>query len=775
MRRNIYGSSVLKLALIVTVLVLVFCAGLASYAQSTVSGTITRGGVPCPDARVILTDTATGSYVAARTNVFGCYSITGVATGDYTFTANALRAVPVVDKAVSVNDTQVTVSVDLTFGDTPLFDDFSGTELDVCNPSDPTGNQSSRWVLYNAFGSQEGVGASIENGSLRIDATQNMGGVISRNPFPKYGTFEFVWPKRYEGTDQCFTLIKDKSPYDSYVNNYTNYFTVQDIGSTVASLAYAKGYNNSTTREWTRSTAYGLYYPTKVTILKTGSYLDFFFLNNICMKSSDSAMVADEVYVYLYGNEASGATTVAFFDDIYAGATVPVTVSNVIEARSAATGNKVAIGKAVVTASFDDAFWVESLDRSSGIKVISTAKPTVGKGVIIKGTVVRENNEVALQAEDVVIGGTVTTTPFAVAITGKAANEYNKAGATAQGMIVKVTGKVTEVVTDTENISIEGYYLDDGSGITAGTHKGLYVKIADFITLPASVVNQGDFITIEGPLTVAAVDNGTYLVPSIVAARGLDYGPVGFIAYNDVVQSPKYPSFGGPNITHYSALGNDNVADDFPGGPLKDYATGNYIGESAVVTASGTVSELQQEDGGNPVTGDAKTYFTDELGNWIVDFRGCLYTPEGTYESWWVDVTFYGLDPKALYEFVGTVDRNESRNLPVLFRISDFAACDYACSDITPSYSASKVSETGIYYGSGIPSSHDSGYVARWINIKPLPNGTFKVRSNCASVAQGGYGIGGFRLRKQAGPEVPPTYSTDQYWRDDYAYWPIWQ
>ncbi|MEN6371277.1 MAG: carboxypeptidase-like regulatory domain-containing protein [Armatimonadota bacterium] len=745
MRRNIYRTSARELALIATVLILVFCAGLASYAQSTVSGTITRAGVPCPNARVVLADNS-GTIFTALTDSNGNYIISNMVNGTYIFTANALKATAV-EQTVTVNSgDNITLTVDLAYGHTPLYDDFSGTSVDM-----------DKWEKFNAdnplLGNPGEATVSTTDGMLNISAAANKGGLISKNPVPKNCTIEYVMPKHYAGTDQCFTIIKDK------VSHYSNYVTVQDKGN-VTTEANLIAYNNTTSSAWTRNNNYDVVYPAKITILKTGCHFDFFI--NGALKYCLSPTITDEAYIYLYGNTMTDGGTTAYFDDIYAGATVPVTVNSVAETRTAAADTYHTISNVVVTASFDNAFWVESSDRSSGIKVISTEKPRLGKRMTIYGKIVRQNGEVAIQAEDTVTGDTVTTKPTAVAITGKVAKELDKAGASAQGLFVKVTGKVTEIVTNTENTKIAGYYLDDGSGITAGSHKGLYVKMADCITLPVGTINVGDFITREGPLTIYMADSTTP-VPSIIATRGLEYGPVGFVAYNDVVYSPAYPD-GGSKITHYSCVDNPDVNDDFAGGPLKDYATGNYVGESAVVTVPNTISlrGLQSAAGGNPTAGDAVTYFTDGNGNTIVNLVGCIYTDKN-YDTipiygWYFDMTFYGLDPNAYYEFVSTVDRNESRNLPIRYIIYDYAERTYACSSFLglSSYYYSKQSDDSCIMSSG-DYQNTAGCVARWINIKPLPSGTFRVRMNSPYV-QEGYGPGAFRLRKQAGWETPPIY-----------------
>ncbi|MEN6372526.1 MAG: carboxypeptidase-like regulatory domain-containing protein [Armatimonadota bacterium] len=747
MHRNLRTTSAYKLTLMAAVLALVFCVGLASYA-STVSGTVTRGGVPCPNARVVLTQDGTPT-AAVLTDANGNYIFSSVALGSYTLTFNAINAVPVIgDNSFDVtglDDEHVTVDMNLTYGCTPLYDDFSGAQVDMYDAlTNPTG----KWEYLNAVPdatSLDVTAVSTENGMLNIAPQPVRGGIISTTAFPKYGSYECVLPRHWTGqsysvANQCFCLTKDKDSWGSSID-------LQDQGSSTA-YPTMNCWSNGT-KFWQGSPCL---YPAKVTVLRTGKYLDV-FVNNVWISSYTSDTVADTAYIYLYGYEKETSTTktIAYFDDIKAGATVPVTLNTVAEARAAAADASVTISNVVVTASFANAFWVENTDRSSGIKVISTAKPAVGQKATISGKIVKQNNEVALQATDILKGGSFTVP--AVAVTGKVSKELDKAGASAQGLFVKVAGKVSET-PDNDGTYITGYYLDDGSGIAVGTHKGLYVKLADSVKLPVGMINTGDFLTRTGPLTVFMADSTTP-VPSVITTEWMDYNsPATFTAYNDVAYIPGYyPSDALTKITNYSFMADsaNGFVQVVPSGLLRDYATGNYVSERATISAY-NMATLGYAGGDIAVGSDAEKYFadtTDPLNTkWIVNFVGAPYAASS---GWWMDVTLEGLDPNAMYEFVGTVNRNESISNPCVtrFTILDCVDRTYGCSD-----GATKVDDSTVTFNT---SANGVGYVARWFNIKPSANGTFRVRSNYVSGNYSkAYAIGGFRLRKQAGTEETP-------------------
>lgn len=752
MPKNIIRMPLKKLSLLSLTLLLAFSATASYAATFTLTGTVTRNGEPCPYARVVITDGAMlppSDYVkAVRANQYGFYRITKLNIGSsYAITVNALNAVPVIKQPIDSSTSDVTHNVDLSYGRTPLYDDFSGSGVDLY---DSMNNPNGKWELFNPEGDPTGTITSIANGGiLKIEPAMGRSGIVSSTAFPACGAYEYVLPAAHEGVNQCFALIKDKTPY----SGYDNIFDVRDeSGSAVAPRLI--GFNNSTTSFWTSDLLSSSQYPAKVTVLRTLYCFDVFINGNpLRGGAAVNTGIADaETYVFMYGYRDLDNTSVAYFDDIRAGASVAVPLFSVSNARAATNGTEIAIENAIVTASAGNAFWIESPDRSAGIKVISDAKPTAGQKALVYGKIVRENNEVALQAEDV-ITSKVNAALKSVAITGKTAGELDKDGASAQGMYVKVAGKVTEVVTNAT--SVLGYYLDDGSGIKTGNHTGLYVQMAEHLNIPVGSVNQGDFLVREGPLTVFMAD-GTTPVPSIIATKGMEYVPT-FTAYNDVVYTP---GSGAANITHYSYMDNATSEQDVPGGLLKDYATGNYVAESVVISAY-NISDFMPEVGIVPSAGtDQEKFFTDPSNSqWITSFVGSIWAGAQNSGYWWLDFTFQGLDPNALYEFVGASNK-DSNGSTSMVTISEYADRTYACTYVAPivlytpyGYIAGKVNDDSVAtYLSG-----NKGCVARWINIKPSPFGTFRIRTSGYPWApeSNGDGISVFRLRKQAGVETP--------------------
>jgi len=746
----------IKRMLLLSLMLFVLSVTASFAAQFTLTGIVTRNGEPCPYARVVITEQGLlppSEFVkGTMTNQYGWYQVTKLESANsYAITVNALNAVPVIRQPFESSTSTVTLNIDLQYGRTPLYDDFSGSSVDLY---DPFFNPNGKWEYFNPQYDPTGTIASItEEGTLKIDPAMGRSGIASTTAFPPCSSYECVLPKAHEGASQGFAIIKSKDTY----YGYDNIVDIRDQGGSFDAPRLA-GYNNSTTSYWTSDLLFSTPYPAKLTILRTLYCYDVFINGNPLRGAAcANANISDlDAYIFMYGYRDSDNTSVAYFDEIRAGASVAVPLFSVSNARAATNGTEIAIEDAIVTANTSYAFWVESPDRSSGIKVISNARPTPGQKVLVHGKVVRENNEVAILAENV-IPSKANTTLKPVAITGKTAAEFDKDGASAQGVYVKVAGKVTEVVTD--GSSIVGYFLDDGSGIKVGNHTGLYVQMAEHVKLPADSVKQGDFLVREGPLTVCMVDETT--VPSIIATKGIEYVPT-FTAYNDIVCVASDP--GSPNITRYSYMDNDQTLNEVPGGLLKDYATGNYVAESVVISAY-NISDFLSGGGANPKPGtDAARFFTDpSTSEWITSFTGNLFAGAQNSAYWWQEITFYGLDPNALYEFVGSANKNEAGSNSYKVEISECVDCTYACSDIP--VAAYPGHPYGIYSGKiddhavaiGLQTNTDNGHVARWINIKPSPFGTFRIRTTAVSLFENanGHGLTVFRLRKQAGVETP--------------------
>ncbi len=220
-----------------------------------------------------------------------------------------------------------------------------------------------------------------------------------------------------------------------------------------------------------------------VAAVRTHNYYDF-YIDGIYYDISDtsSGLTHQDARIYLYGWEPTDGETIGFFGAVAAGTPVAPENMGLGDARNSATGEAVSVSGAVVTASFGEAFWIESPDRSSGIKVMSatvltgTTNPVPGSVVNVVGRVAHVNGEAVIQKIDYAVTGTAPV-PDPVTMANRPAGGGDTPGAAAQGLLATVFGKVTGVVLDT-NSNVAGFFVDDGSGLPGdGTRKGLYVPV----------------------------------------------------------------------------------------------------------------------------------------------------------------------------------------------------------------------------------------------------------------------------------------------------------
>lgn len=685
----------------------------------TVTGVVKKAGALLPNARVVVTNG--DSFGTALTNAEGAYTITGVNAGSGKLTANALNAVPVIDQAITLETPQVTApDVNLQYGITPVYDDFSGTTLDM-----------NKWEFFNtnAAAGNEGVPSvpTLVDGVLQLSPALNRGGILSTVTMPDYGTYEVVFPRKYTGVNQGFALIDPSVTADTYgygvrLENeswFTKIFTVGNADWQERTEPLSSYFNLGG-------------YPLRVTILRTGAYYDVFvnkinysrYLGKVPVnQATGQPYLTGSAKIYLNGY--TYGSTIAYFDEVRAGASQAVADSTLAGARAAANGAILSVPGVVVTASFADCFFVENTDRSAGMKVISTAKPAVGKMVSIVGTIVKENREVAIQPVELGVGDD-SAVPAPVAVTGKVAGELDKAGAAAQGLMVKVAGKVTAVTYDPADMTkVNGYFLDDGSGLAGdGVNKGLYVIVDPAWGVSSDIV--GTFKTIEGPLTVAEVGGN-----AIPAVRSITFDePATFEAYNDCAWSADQYDF--ESVTRYG-IGTNNP--NPTSGYLKDYNTGAMVPATATFTQNGTVVW----DG----TSGAEILGSDSLGIFFfkVNMKGYIYYGS---EGWYVDLTISGLNPNGRYEFVTTANRGDETYSDRLTKYTISDAVEYTNTGSTGlgvSYD-----NDWIIFCTG--DNTNNGYIARWTNIKPSANGTFKVRAEAGSTQYKAYAFGGFMLKK---------------------------
>jgi hypothetical protein len=219
----------------------------------------------------------------------------------------------------------------------------------------------------------------------------------------------------------------------------------------------------------------------------------------------------------------------------------------------------------------------------------------------------------------------------------------------------------------------------------------------------------------------------------------LGLGTVPFTAYNDCVYDADQDGTGtdptgqavhyiAPNVTTFG------VGSGFSGsssGELLDQKTGNPTGVIATLTESGGVVWQPQNSGG--FTGGYDTAVgTDayDTFNGIADMTGVIYYGS---TGWYVDLALTGLNPNRTYTFATSASRSRrftdgsgdgyaDRNS--IYTISGVDAATNASTPGTEQYLDDPLS---VLFNTG--NNHDEGYVARWTDIDPGPDGSFTVRA----------------------------------------------
>lgn len=184
--------------------------------------------------------------------------------------------------------------------------------------------------------------------------------------------------------------------------------------------------------------------------------------------------------------------------------------------KKQANGSKIDCPRAVVTAAFNECFYIESDDRSSGIKVAMPGySVAVGIRLYITGTLkTNANGEKYIEPTDVYADpsrGTIAPLTLSNKALGGSAWNYDSVIGTGQrgvengiglntiGLLVKTTG----LVTHTEGSYI---YIDDGSQVDDfGTYKGITVYCG---TLAQPMVGQ--YVAITGISTITKIGDKCY-------------------------------------------------------------------------------------------------------------------------------------------------------------------------------------------------------------------------------------------------------------------------
>ena len=149
-------------------------------------------------------------------------------------------------------------------------------------------------------------------------------------------------------------------------------------------------------------------------------------------------------------------------------------------------GNSVGLSfrNKVVTAAFNGAFWLEEMDRSAAVKVVTELPVERGNTVSVAGVLGMSGPHRALMADLLDNYGGSATLPGPVALAqrhlgGASFNALtpgvtNGQGLYNTGLLVRCWGRVT--YSDTSSPTDRYFYVDDGSGLSDGSHPGVRVR-----------------------------------------------------------------------------------------------------------------------------------------------------------------------------------------------------------------------------------------------------------------------------------------------------------
>jgi len=161
----------------------------------------------------------------------------------------------------------------------------------------------------------------------------------------------------------------------------------------------------------------------------------------------------------------------------------PTTIS---AARAAAPGTQATVESAIVTAASTDWAYMESADRSSGIKIIGSPLPPRDRVIDITGAVEWSEGEKAIRIATISVGDPGSVKPLGMSVRAIAmygpntgvVHALGAAGLCSVGLLVRTWGTVTSRASGF-------FYVDDGSIVQDGTgNTGLRI-LCDGLTPPA--------------------------------------------------------------------------------------------------------------------------------------------------------------------------------------------------------------------------------------------------------------------------------------------------
>lgn len=174
-------------------------------------------------------------------------------------------------------------------------------------------------------------------------------------------------------------------------------------------------------------------------------------------------------------------------------------VQTIGQAKQAAPGTQVNLAEKKISAVFQGYCYIQEIDRSAGIRVVSGSTVNQGELLTVSGKIGIAGGEMEIQAE------TVAATPDSTNIKKMALSNRLLGGSSFGlqssiryasglnniGMLIKTWGRITRIG--------EGYlYIDDGSGLKDGTSTEGEENIGVKVICDPTEYEVGDYLSVTG-------------------------------------------------------------------------------------------------------------------------------------------------------------------------------------------------------------------------------------------------------------------------------------
>ena len=292
----------------------------------------------------------------------------------------------------------------------------------------------------------------------------------------------------------------------------------------------------------------------------------------------------------------------------------------------------------------------------------------------------------------------------------------------------------------TDNITItapDNYEISETSG-SGFTNQVVLTQTGGVVNSTAIYVRLNPAVNGNFDDSIAHTSPGAVSQYLQVHGIGIMPSTSTWIAFNDCAYR-NTDQYKAPNVTTYDSDSGTNT------GPLFNQADSAATGVTATFTQFGGVFVDYINGGTDPVAGtEAYNSFSG-----IADMRGVIHY--GLDTGWWLDVTFTGLDPNKVYNFV----TSSVRGVPeYTYRITKYTISGVDEATNASSEGVDVIDNHSVMFCTG--DNYNTGYVAKWIDIRPGSDSSFTVRAEASSVDFRAYTFDVFSLEERI-PEGSPV------------------